>query len=429
MKSSAFEGLLLKATWPNNEAVPSDLLLDVVKYSIPSYKYARADSDDDPYYMTMHKLWTKMCEKDWRTVTKSLYILHCISRDSSVEDCGRFSEAIKDMAKIRNPKKPDHKYFDVRRLVSELDDHSVPYEPFVTAYGSYVIYRAKHFSNKFEELKNVKESFSEKKVVALLKKAQVLIKTALQCTVSKKERNIIIGQAVKLLAADLRELWKLYGDLLVPLAGTGNPYAEPKAVTNDLIDLLSFYNSSDQAVKAFLTDSAKAFQKLRVKISTEVEPTAVSLESLSSRIAELVKISGGFSAAGSDDSDDDDEEKEESNDDDAGDSAKSSAANSDEDEDGDEEAGEDTEEEYEEDVDNDDEGDEDDHDNENSEDDDDDDDDDAEIEEVEDDVEPEEDEDDDIIDDEEEEGEDDSAENENDDSEEVVDDDDDEEED
>jgi len=26
--------------------------------------------------MTLHKLWTKMCEKDYRTVVKSLYLLH-----------------------------------------------------------------------------------------------------------------------------------------------------------------------------------------------------------------------------------------------------------------------------------------------------------------------------------------------------------------
>ena len=52
-------------------------------------------TEDDPYHMTLHKLWTKMCEKDWRTVVKSLYVLHCISRDCSADACQRFATAIK----------------------------------------------------------------------------------------------------------------------------------------------------------------------------------------------------------------------------------------------------------------------------------------------------------------------------------------------
>jgi hypothetical protein len=52
-------------------------------------------TEDDPYHMTLHKLWTKMCEKDWRTVVKSLYVLHSISRDCSTDACQRFATAIK----------------------------------------------------------------------------------------------------------------------------------------------------------------------------------------------------------------------------------------------------------------------------------------------------------------------------------------------
>jgi hypothetical protein len=45
--------------------------------------------------MTLHKLWTKMSEADWRTVAKSLYILHTIARDSQPDACVKFSTAIK----------------------------------------------------------------------------------------------------------------------------------------------------------------------------------------------------------------------------------------------------------------------------------------------------------------------------------------------
>jgi hypothetical protein len=56
---------------------------------------SQQDSEDDPYYMTLHKLWTKMLEGDWRTVTKSLYILHSILRDCEADACEQFHDAIK----------------------------------------------------------------------------------------------------------------------------------------------------------------------------------------------------------------------------------------------------------------------------------------------------------------------------------------------
>ena len=80
----------------------------------------------------------------------------------------------RDMSKTRNPKKPDQKYFDLRH-VSEVDDIGAPYEPFIHAYGGYVLLRSKVFSNKFEEMRNIQVTSNEKKTIALLKKAQQLI--------------------------------------------------------------------------------------------------------------------------------------------------------------------------------------------------------------------------------------------------------------
>jgi hypothetical protein len=41
LKSSPFEALILKATWPDNNPVSPVLLEELVKYSIPAFKYAR----------------------------------------------------------------------------------------------------------------------------------------------------------------------------------------------------------------------------------------------------------------------------------------------------------------------------------------------------------------------------------------------------
>lgn len=49
MRSSAFEGMLLKATWPGNEPVPQDILTEIIKHSIPAFKYSQSVSLFDEY--------------------------------------------------------------------------------------------------------------------------------------------------------------------------------------------------------------------------------------------------------------------------------------------------------------------------------------------------------------------------------------------
>jgi hypothetical protein len=41
LKSSPFEGLILKATWPNNLPVPKDMVEELIRHSIPAFKYVR----------------------------------------------------------------------------------------------------------------------------------------------------------------------------------------------------------------------------------------------------------------------------------------------------------------------------------------------------------------------------------------------------
>jgi len=78
------------------------------------------------------------------------------------------------MSRTRNPKKPTHKYFDLR-LMNDLDAASEVYEDFVVQYAKYVLYRAKTFSGKFEELKKIEDTDKIKTVVAQLKKAKQCI--------------------------------------------------------------------------------------------------------------------------------------------------------------------------------------------------------------------------------------------------------------
>ena len=42
MRSSAFEGMILKATWPGNEAIPNEILTEIIRHSIPAFKYSQS---------------------------------------------------------------------------------------------------------------------------------------------------------------------------------------------------------------------------------------------------------------------------------------------------------------------------------------------------------------------------------------------------
>ena len=322
LRSSAFEGILLKATWPGDDPVTQELLEEIIKHSIPAFKYARSNSDDDPYHMTMHKIWTKLCEKDWRTICKSLYILNCISRESSVDSCQRFAMAIRSMSRTRNPKNPDHRYFDIR-LISNIDEPSEPYKAYITSYATYVLYRMKNFSSKFDELKEISESTHEKQVVARLKKAQQCISLALKCAADKNQCNPITGQIAKTLVNDLKDLWKQFSLKILPLIDSTTPYDQTaKAAEKDVASLLKFYAESEKDIKAYLSKTAKSYSHLRLKFPSDIPNSQIDMTKLKAKIAELVSISGGSTEDDDDDDDngdnnDDDDEDDDDDDEDA----------------------------------------------------------------------------------------------------------------
>mmetsp|Transcript_21590 Transcript_21590/g.21731 ORF Transcript_21590/g.21731 Transcript_21590/m.21731 type:complete len:493 (-) Transcript_21590:143-1621(-) len=292
LRSSAFEGMLLRATWPGDDPIPQDLLDEIIKYSIPAFKYGRTSQEDDPYHMTVHKLWTKMCERDWRTVVKSLFILHSISRESSEEVCERFAVTIKDMSRERNPKKPHQRYFDTRQ-VSDIDETGTAYTQFLLNYATLVFYRTRIFSGRFEEINSLSESSSQKAAVAKLKKAQQYITMSLKCLVTDKSmKNPLIGKLTQIIANDLRDLWKLFGAKLAPLADIGMSYGAPKASSKDIVTLLNFYEVTEPEVNVFLKKSSKICNQFRYKLSTNMETVSgLQKEDLQQCI---LKLSGGY---------------------------------------------------------------------------------------------------------------------------------------
>ena len=242
LKSSAFESLLLKATWPEDVPVPPIALQQILHESIPAFeKYMtlyRQSSDgvlkspssssssgyggcDDPYYMTNHKLYMKMIESDWRTTLKSLYIFHSIFRESSPNICESFRQAMKQMTRKTALKyQTDHyKYFDNVMIAQTDNADNEELELFISHCTKFIMHRAKYFSQlSYEEFKNALsvlpttgsgdsdidliDNISQS--MKVFKLAQINLELGLHCELRQdfKEKTVAV-QSYRLIAKDV----------------------------------------------------------------------------------------------------------------------------------------------------------------------------------------------------------------------------------
>jgi hypothetical protein len=86
--SSDLESVLLKATRPDNQPAKRkyvDVVVDSASKHFPRFMKSAPGApstpvgyNNNPYEQLLTKLWKKMMERDWRTVAKALYILHCL---------------------------------------------------------------------------------------------------------------------------------------------------------------------------------------------------------------------------------------------------------------------------------------------------------------------------------------------------------------
>lgn len=143
----------------------------------------------------------------------------------------------------------------------------------------------------------------------------------LAVNVEKDERNVINGQAIRLVALDLKDLWSLYTEKLRPWVasdGTSGKYTESKDNVDEVKAALQFFAEYGGQVQEYLSTQSKAFAKLRVRIPAAIDDASssgsgsvmVTAESVNARVAELLKLSGGASrrAVLEDDDEEDDDE-------------------------------------------------------------------------------------------------------------------------
>lgn len=230
IKSSSFESLLLRATWPDDGPVPQVSLDQILLESLPAFdRYMQLYGQtttfpptsvsgegysgcDDPYFMTNHKLYMKMVEDDWRTTLKSLHIFHSIFKQSSPSTCKSFRGA---MIKMKQQKALKHQadhfnYFD-EVMIAHTNTERKEISLFLDRCTKFILHRVRHFSGEFTELQaSLAELDKASSVAALqqplkiLKAAQQNLALGLHCKLSEDfaEKPVAV-QTYRLIASDV----------------------------------------------------------------------------------------------------------------------------------------------------------------------------------------------------------------------------------
>lgn len=78
--SGDWETLLLRATRPDDKRPDSKYIRMVLDASSHFIRDEDVTSSNNPFRVTLRKLWAKMAEKDWRTTLKALLLFHILFR-------------------------------------------------------------------------------------------------------------------------------------------------------------------------------------------------------------------------------------------------------------------------------------------------------------------------------------------------------------
>ena len=146
--SSDFEALLLKLTEPDDSRPSTDDMNRVIATIETFVRNLDTTDVNNPYRVTLHKIWSKMIETDTRTRIKVVYILHTILRYTEPDDAVIFKSLMHKMSKEFS-KRSSSKYFDNLQITNIHDDRL---SGFLTSYSTYVLKRSRAFTSLFEEL-------------------------------------------------------------------------------------------------------------------------------------------------------------------------------------------------------------------------------------------------------------------------------------
>ena len=300
--SSDFEALLLRLTSPDDNRPSRDDIERVIATVCTFVRNVDLNSENNPYRVTLRKLWAKISESDPRTQIKALYLLHTLLRHSDPEDSIIFKRLIEKMSK-EFCKKTNGYYFRLNTNHYERDD---TLKKFVDRYGSYVFRRAKAFTSHFEEMKMISHGMQTEDICAQMAKAFKLLDTLLDCKTPVLEGGEIAVICSELIATDVRQLFHLYHEKLrwlVREEELGDIFEgwSPNEVKALLAQLISYYNDNYGAIQSFLTDAAELLQLYHIKFpSTLLIPSVFENNYKPDRPSPSAHSSSSSSCSGSD---------------------------------------------------------------------------------------------------------------------------------
>ncbi|CAN0086697.1 unnamed protein product, partial [Scytosiphon promiscuus] len=237
---------------------------------------------EGPYWMTLHKLWRRMAEKDYRTAAKAVYLLHRLARGTTTESWGYF----RNRTKIIETK---HGRPTERRNV---DEEGTLYAEWLDAYADFALLRLQSFAPDLSELAAIDAETPHEDASKALEKAAKLIEAALDCEMGPDLDNDVTCDGLKLVIEDLCELWSLF---------------QQKLELRRTLSLLEFYLEQLPTAKAVVHESHRLLKMynravpkgLGGALATEMLQEQVAW--IQEELADKAKASLGKSGKGSDD--------------------------------------------------------------------------------------------------------------------------------
>mmetsp|Transcript_8459 Transcript_8459/g.26371 ORF Transcript_8459/g.26371 Transcript_8459/m.26371 type:complete len:504 (-) Transcript_8459:236-1747(-) len=270
--SSEYEKFLLTATWPSDQRIPPHLTKRLVESVARFPARPHALPDDDPYRVTLRKLWKKMVEKDWRTSLKALTLVHALSRSTPVRNSRALSRVLKNMLGDVDPK-TGRKYFNRRDLVAlKRDDRKAR---LVDAYNGLVLRRALLFAAKFDDVakpgavcdtprRAVAEAAKRAgNALLVLDHASLFVEAALADAKIAETHLVVVG-CLELVVADINDAFALATRTLAPLCGP---------------DTLNATAPADLGETA-AADALRALEKYKLLLPKILKTTKLALKTL-----------------------------------------------------------------------------------------------------------------------------------------------------
>lgn len=206
LTSSELEQVMLKATKPDDTPAKGkhvERLVGVTYQISPRY---------DIYDAVLRKLWGKMCERDWRTTMKALYVLHRFSADGAPEHAASLKARLRELRRTKDPKRKD-KFFNSKQLLAgDAKPENIKYRAFMSRYAHYVLLRVQCFSGMFEEIASEPKADKKKPPKPItstalrnehLEAASMLLKAGLACQLKDGEECENTAIAAERVASDL----------------------------------------------------------------------------------------------------------------------------------------------------------------------------------------------------------------------------------